>query len=414
MLIVGERCHKRMPWYSIAVHPLNTTIAVGGYGAPEGTRTHLETIELTQPAAADPGNNASNPTGINTTTRAAADSASYLVQHPFMEVVYAVEEFSGLLRAWRTAADGVALQHWEALGEPTQTGDAACHIAVHPNGSLLIVSCWGSGEVFVCDLNDDGSVRNARAAAASIDTYRPAGERQSRAHLARFLDNNLVVTTDLGHDALRLWRNHRDEATGLTTLTECATLPVGNDSGPRHLCQAADGTLFVVTEYSLEVIAVAVTTDAAGPTLRELGRTAARPQVATTADPSATPGADAAAEICLDERHSLAYVGIRGANTITAVRVGFGAEQLQAVAEVPCGGDWPRHHVLLSGTDARRAAECAGLPEPGAHESVLLVANQLSETLSLIPLDPTTGMPGSARTLCPAASPTVLLPLRPL
>jgi 6-phosphogluconolactonase (cycloisomerase 2 family) len=339
---------------------------------------------------------------------AAADSPSFLAAHPTLPVVYAVAEQAGTVRAYRRAGSfGL-----EPAGPAWPAGEAACHAAVDPSGGFLVVCCWGDGQVLFYGLDADGRIMDLAAATPSRDPYggvpgsdssdggaphgdvpdggaphgdvpdggAPDGEkRPSRAHAALMLADGRVMTTDLGHDLLRIWNVRSGPVTGLV-LDHEVILPRG--SGPRHLVQHPGGHVFVVTEYSIEV-AVAVMS----PDSRDFRLGFAGPATAG----EALPG-ESAAEIALaaDGRH--AYVGVRGSNRVAVLAVENGGAALHPVADVPSGGDWPRHHVVRDGW--------------------LHVAHEKSGDIVTFPLDPESGLPGIPAGRLGVASPTALVPAR--
>ena len=281
-----------------------------------------------------------------------ADSPSFLAVHPTRDVVYAVGEAARTVRAYRRSGEfGLA-----PAGPDWPAGDAACHVAVDPQGRFLVVTCWGDGQVLLYELDDDGGISARFAAAASIVPGRP-----SRAHASLMLDDGRVMTTDLGHDLLRVWNYVPSQ--GLQ-LDHEVTLP--RDCGPRHLVQHPGGNVLVVTEYSIEVAVVQRS--------RESGIFSLAGVVPATSA-GALPG-DSAAEIALaaDGRH--AYVGVRGSNRISVLDVDSDGGALRPVADVPSGGDWPRHHLVRNGW--------------------LHVAHERSGDVVTYPLDPESGMPGEA------------------
>lgn len=297
---------------------------------------------------------------------AAADSPSFLAVHPTLDMVYAVGEAARTVSAYRRSGDfGLepAGRHWPA-------GDAACHVAVDPQGRFLVVACWGDGQVLLYDLDDDGGISARFAAPASTVAGRP-----SRAHASLMLDDGRVMTTDLGHDLLRVW--NYVPAQGLRLDHE---LVLPRDSGPRHLVQHPGGSVMVVTEYSVEVAVV--------QRLAGSGTFSLAGMVPATAA-GALPG-DSAAEIALaaDGRH--AYVGVRGSNRIGVLEVDAGGSTVRPVADVPSGGDWPRHHLVRSGW--------------------LHVAHERSGDVVTYRLDPETGLPGAAAGRVGLASPAALVP----
>lgn len=300
---------------------------------------------------------------------AAADSPSFLAVHPTRNVVYAVGETARTVRAYLGSGDfGLT-----PAGPAWPAGEAACHVAVDPRGRFLVVTCWGDGQVLLYELDDDGGITARYPAAASAVPGRP-----SRAHASLMLDDGRVMTTDLGHDLLRVWNYAPSQ--GLLLDHELA-LP--GDSGPRHLVQHPGGNVLVVTEYSIEVAVVRRS--------RESGLFSVAGVVPATSA-GAQPG-DSAAEIALsaDGRH--AYVGVRGSNRISVLEVDPGGGTLRPVADFPSGGDWPRHHLVRNGW--------------------LHVAHERSGDVVTYPLDPESGLPGEAAGRLELPSPTALVPARP-
>jgi 6-phosphogluconolactonase (cycloisomerase 2 family) len=294
--------------------------------------------------------------------------------------VYAVAEQAGTVRAYRRS-DGFQLV---PAGPAWPAGEAACHVAVEPAGRFLVVCCWGDGQVLFYELDGDGGILGRAAAAPSHDPYgdaQGAGRRPSRAHAALMLADGRVMTTDLGHDLLRIWTVRRGPAPGLAAVLDHeVVLPQG--SGPRHLVQHPGGNVFVVTEYSVEVAVAGTPPDSRDFRLVFVGPATAE---------GALPG-DSAAEIALtaDARH--AYVGVRGSNRVTALEVAGDGSALRPVADVPSGGDWPRHHLVRAGW--------------------LHVAHERSGDIVTFPLDPESGLPGKPAGRLHVASPTALVPAR--
>jgi 6-phosphogluconolactonase (cycloisomerase 2 family) len=321
---------------------------------------------------------------------AAADSPSFLAVHPSLPVVYAVAEQARTVRAYRRAgAFGL-----EPAGPAWPAGDAACHVAVEPSGRFLVVCCWGDGQVLFYGLDADGGITARTAAAESRDPYGDSSdggssdgdaterqERPSRAHAALMLADGRVMTTDLGHDLLRIWSVRSGPGPGLALgpiLEHEVVLPQG--SGPRHLVQHPGGNVFVVTEYSIEVAVAELSPDSGDFRLGFVGPATAG---------GALPG-DSAAEIALAAGGRHAYVGVRGSNRVSVLEVGAGGAALRPVADVPSGGNWPRHHLVRDG--------------------FLHVAHERSGDVVTFPLDAESGLPGVAADLLHVASPTALVP----
>ncbi len=281
------------------------------------------------------------------------------------------------------------------MGPAWPAGDAACHVAVEPSGRFLVVCCWGDGQVLFYELDADGGITARTAAAQSRDPYgdAPDGDdsdadaperqkRPSRAHAALMLADGRVMTTDLGHDVLRIWDVR--SGTGLPlgpVLDHEVLLPRG--SGPRHLVQHPGGQVFVVTEYSIEVAVAELS-----PGSRDFRLVFVGPATAG----GALPG-DSAAEIALATGGRHAYVGVRGSNRVSVLEVGAGGAGLRPVADVPSGGNWPRHHLVRDG--------------------FLHVAHERSGDVVTFALDTESGLPDIPADRLLVASPTALVPALP-
>lgn len=337
---------------------------------------------------------------------ARASSPSWLAQHPSLDVVYAALEHSGAVQGFvRTGEEKL-----KPLGEPIPVGEAVCHIAVAPNGSSLVASCYGDGRVVRFGIDADGRIVRAKADAAAAlraalfgdesydeETGDGAGDgvpdapkpgvgaaasdpyslpdRASHAHSAVFLADGRIATTDLGFDLVRIWR---PSATGLT-LDHEVVLPLG--VGPRHMVAHPSGHLHVVTEYSCEVFTLAAAPDGTWGVVSSI-----------LSSPIAEVGFDFPAELARTRDGAFLYTALRGSNTIAALRVRGGGEQLESIALADSGVDWPRHHLVFEGK--------------------LVVAGQRSDTISLIDLDDRTGAPLGIRHRAPAPTPTHILPRR--
>lgn len=301
-------------------------------------------------------------------TAAKANSPSFLAVHPSLPLVYAVGESTQSVQAYRRRGEfGL-----EAVGEPWPAGEAACHVAVGPEGKFLVVACWGDGQVLLFELDDDGAITSRFSAAPSADPY--GGGRPSRAHASLMLADDRVMTTDLGHDLLRVWTYAA--GAGLA-LDHEVVLP--KDSGPRHLVQHPGGTVLVVTEYSIEVFAARAATGS--------GRFELVGQSPATAG-GAKEG-DSAAEIALSSDGKHAYVGVRGSNRISVLEVDGASGVIRPLMDSDSGGDWPRHHLLREGW--------------------LHVAHERSHDVTTFRLDPGSGMPGEVQSRLITGSPTALV-----
>ncbi|SFR54617.1 6-phosphogluconolactonase, cycloisomerase 2 family [Microbacterium azadirachtae] len=381
-----------------------TRFWVGGYGADmEGQADGIGLL-----AVAD----GQGPTTLGYRGAVApAPSPSWLAQHPTLDVVYAALEGAGEVAAFARTGERAL----RPLGRPVAAGQYVCHLAVSPDGRFLVASCYGDGRVVRIGLGPDGALLpDARDKAAelrealfgdrgaderegdgeerradptaAVDPYasdpnrldrslspsKGGDPRVSHAHAAAFLPDGRIATTDLGYDLVRIWR---PASTGLT-LDHEVVLPRG--SGPRHMVVHPSGHLHVVTEYSCELFTLAA--DREG----RWGLVAGTPVSAI-----ATPGHDYPAELSRSKDGETLYAGVRGSNTVAALRVRGSGEQVEPLALADAGVDWPRHHLV--------------------HDGALLVAGQRSDEITVLDIDDRTGAPGRIRHRTPAPAPTHLL-----
>ncbi|MCJ1709053.1 beta-propeller fold lactonase family protein [Microbacterium sp. VKM Ac-2923] len=395
---------------------------VGAYAPDTGS---AEGIGILQAGEAD-APAAGGPLGMVGTAVAAPGSASWIAAHPTNGMLYAALEADGTVQAYRRSGETRLIP----VGAPVDAGSAVCHVAVAPDATFLVASCWGDGRVVRIELDVAGRPTRPVIAPEASDPYgaapdeetlstgarvsgavvpdlaaaaralreaagaefshlvpdydevpetdaeseeAAAGDRVSRAHQAVFLPHGLIATTDMGYDLVRFWRTAPD---GLRLVQEVA-LPEG--SGPRHGLWHPSGHLYVVTELSCEVFALAP--DRAG-----------RWHVRSGEPLLGTLDTDTAAELCASRDNATLYAGVRGSDTVGVLSVRGEGEILQLTALAETGTHWPRHHVVVDDT--------------------LLVAGQLAHEIVSLPLDTRTGVPGRVRHRTESPSPTRLLPMR--
>ena len=122
-------------------------------------------------------------------------------------------------------------------------GTDPCHVAVSPDGRLLVVANFMSGSVCAYGVNDDGSLGGTNQlfqyAGHSSDPQRQTGPHP---HSATFGADGLVYVPDLGLDQIHIFA-HTPES-GLIEQTPYQVRP---GSGPRY-CEFGNGYLYCVNE----------------------------------------------------------------------------------------------------------------------------------------------------------------------
>ena len=308
-----------------------------------------------------------------TTTLATLDDPSFLAVTA--DRVYAVSETEdGGVHAF--AWDGRSL---EPLWAAASGGDAPCHVRVDPAG-VLVVTNYTSGTASAVRLDGDDLTVEVLP-----DVEGPVPERQEgpHAHQSLATPDGTVLVTDLGGDAIHEFRITATDAA--PSIERVRVHRVAPGVGPRHMAWS-DGDLLVAGELDGHLHRLRADADG---TLRDVGSTPA-----TDGDPSEAM----LSHLEVDDERGLAYVAVRGPSTIAVFDIADG--RLDRVAEVSSGGTWPRHFAL------RRSGNGSGSGTVDA----LLVANQLSDGVAILPLD-TAGIPGPASEVVPVGSPTCVVPV---
>ncbi len=336
-------------------------IFVGGYTGDKGGQG--EGIALLRRAPA---------TGVLTSLGVVArtPSPSFLAQHPTRPVLYAVNELSdaGTVSAFSVAPDGgltpLAVQ-------PTGGTDPA-HLAVTPDGRYLLVANYSSGSAAVLPLDSDG-VPGERSDLLDLSGSGPVADRQEGPHAHMVVPvRDEVLIADLGTD--RVWRARLDPATGRLTLLSPA-VDARPGTGPRHLRFAPDGALLLVGELSGTLSWHRRGTDGG---FEHAGAAATTTREVDENYPS---------ELIVRPDGRFIYVASRGPDTLATFA--WDGEHAELVAEVPTGGVWPRHMILV-----------------GDH---LYVTNEKSHSVTTFRIDPETGVPEQRGEPTAQPSPTCLL-----
>jgi 6-phosphogluconolactonase len=334
-------------------------VFVGGYTGDKGGDG--EGIALLQ---RDPVSGVLTPLGVAART----PSPSFLVQHPALPVLYAVNELDtdGTVSAFSVAADGGLAE----LAVRATGGSDPAHLAVTPDGRFLLVANYSSGSVSVHPLDADG-VPAERSDLLDLAGQGPVADRQAgpHAHMVFPLRDDVLVA-DLGSD--RVWRCRLDVSGRLTMLPPAVVAEPG--TGPRHLRFSPDGALLLVGELDGTLAWYRPSPDGS---LTRAGR-----ERTTTQD-----GENLPSEVTMRPDGRFVYVANRGPDTVTTFA--WDGERAIRVAETSAAGHWPRHMTLL-----------------GDH---LYVANQLSHSVTTLRIDAETGVPTKLGEPTTVASPTCLL-----
>lgn len=304
---------------------------------------------------------------------AATPAPSFLVRHPRLPVLYAVNELpDGRVSAWTEDADGALAP----LGDRPTGGDSPCHLTVIPDGSYLVTANYGDGSVAVHPLDPSGRP----AELTDLLRHRGSGpdpERQSGPHIHMVSadpGDGPLLAVDLGTDSVYRYDVDRD-AGRLVPSGPRVRLPSG--TGPRHLARHPDGRRYYVVGELSPTVYVYERDDRGA--LHECGRVPA----------SGRPGHVQPSEVTVHLDGRFLYLGNRGVDTVSVFALD--ADLPRLVAEVDCGGIWPRHFAFV-----------------GPH---LYVANERSHTVGIFRVDEADGTLSEAG-VADVPSPTCVVPPR--
>lgn len=338
-------------------------VHIGGYTAESGGHG----IGIIA-ARRDPGSGGLTPLG----TVAVTPSPSFLVRHPTLPVLYAVNELpEGEVSAWLVGPNG----DLTPLGVGSTGGAEPCHLAVAPDGQHLFVANYGDGSVAVFPLDAQGTP-GERSDLVAHEGHGFDPERQEKAHthmVSPTPGRGPLLVVDLGTDSV--YRYDLDVASGRLTPRR-PRVRTAAGTGPRQLARHPDGRrCYLVGE--LDATVTTYDLDPAGA-LHQRGQVAA----------SERAGHVQPSEIAVGPDGRFLYVANRGAGTLSVFAVD--GELPELVAEVDTGGEWPRHFARA-----------------GDH---LYVADERADMIRVFLVDRGTGVPTAIGEPVAVPSPACILP----
>lgn len=301
------------------------------------------------------------------------EAPSYLAWHPDGRHLYAAgEESDGQVWALRLAPGGHGLS---VLGSVTTGGAHPCHLAVDPSGRALLTANYTSGSVAVHRLRPDGRIGGlSQLVQHEGSGPDPSRQRGPHAHMVFCADDNLVLAVDLGADMIAAYR--LDPAAGTLAALAASPLPAG--FGPRHLVALPGDRVAVAGELAGEIALLRLDRGTGGLTVLDV-----REGSDVTEQPAAPSGIGRTA----DGRYVL--MANRGPDTVASFRVG--TDTLRRVDEIPCGGEHPRDITVVGDR--------------------VFVANQESDAITVLRVDPGTGALTGTASRFGTPSPTQVLPV---
>jgi 6-phosphogluconolactonase len=297
-----------------------------------------------------------------------ADNPTFLAMAPNGRTVVVANELDTYEGKSSGAVSTYALDRTKArlskISEVASLGGGPCHVAFDHTGRSAFAANYGGGSAVSFSVDADGRL----SPAVSFFQYSGSGPDQARQkgpHAHRVTvspDNRFLLVNDLGLDEIHIYR--LDAATAKLTANEPAVWRSAPGAGPRALQFHPNGRFaYCVAEMASSVVVL---------------RWDARPGVLETVQvvvmrPPEFQGTTAGDDIVIDREARFAYATDRFDDIIATFAISPESGRLTLLSRTSCGGKVPRHLTL----------------DPTGRW--LLVANQASDNIAVLPRDERTG-----------------------
>ncbi len=306
----------------------------------------------------------------------------FLALHPTKPVLYACGRPNVKLADGTdaVAAFSIDAKHGlKFLGEASVGGKGVCHVAVDATGGTVAVANYGDGSFSTIRLAGDGTPGEI----ATVIFNKGSGPNKNRQQGPRahgvYFDkaNKHLFMPDLGVDQVMVYPFDAATSKLGEPMTPLTTAP---GAGPRHLAFSPDEkNAYVINELDNTVL----TAGCSDGKLTALGTVPTLPQDFT--------GGSTTAEIEVHPSGKYVYGSNRGHDSIVVYRRDVKTGALTFLQHAPCGGKVPRHFKI----------------DPTG--KWLLCAHQDSNTISMLALDPETGLLGEPVNTVSSPSPICLV-----
>lgn len=316
---------------------------------------------------------------------AEADNPTFLALAPDGKTVIVANELDNFQGKPGAAVSSYRLNRSAAtlskISQVASGGAATCHVSVDHTGRCAFAANYTGGSAASFTLSPDGHLSEAVEFFQYTGTG-PDPKRQEKPHAHRVTvspDNRFLMVNDLGLDRIHIY--HLDAATAKLTPNDPDAWHSDPGAGPRALVFHPNGRVaYCVTEMSSQVVTLAW----------EASRGAFQNQQVTSLKPADFTGLTGGDDIAIDRSGRFAYATDRFDDIIITFSIAPNG-QLTLLDRQPCGGKIPRHLSL----------------DPTGRW--LLIANQVSDNISVFARDPETGRLTSPGKNFPLSRPQCLL-----
>lgn len=305
---------------------------------------------------------------------AESDNPSFLLYQASSNTLYAVNELeTGAVSTFKHQGNSFTLTQQFAI-----KGRHPCHLNLVNEDKHLGVASYSSGNVSLLRREQSGMLDESSLATVTHCGTGVNSERQEapHAHWVGAIGNEYIYSVDLGAD--KIFKSRLDEEGRLSHLETAIELNPGD--GPRHIEKhPAKNIVYLVNELSNTIAVLSV---------QDNGNFCEQQRINLL--PAATHTQNLGAAVKLDKTANYLYVSNRGHNSIASYQV-LANGNLSWLANVSSEGLWPRDILV---TDDNQ---------------FLLVANEHSNAVNLLRIDPQTGALQATEEAAAIACPTSIV-----
>jgi len=289
-----------------------------------------------------------------------SSNPSFLALHPSGRFVYAVNEIGkGTVSAFAVQADGSLRE----MNRQSSLGAGPTHLSLDHAGRNALAANYGTGEVAVLPVKDDGSLGEATGLLEPLGKGSKPANVHPRAHSVYVSgDDRFVYSCDAGID--RVFVNRLEAGKGAMEPADPPFVSSAPGAAPRHLA-FGNGAKFVYVLLEAGNGIIVYARDADTGKLSEI-------QTISTL-PADFHGKDATAEIEVHPNGQFLYCSNRGLNTIAGFAIDAASGKLTALGQTPTQGANPRFFTI----------------DPSG--KWLLAANQSANNIVVFRIDPESG-----------------------
>lgn len=308
----------------------------------------------------------------------------FIIIHPTKLLLYAVgkaktpfADGSSTLATFAISSDNSL----KLLSEVSTGGKDACHLAIDSSARTIAIANYGDGHISTLRLDKNG-IPGAVVSLIANTGSGPNVKRQQGPHAhGVYFDKagQHLFAPDLGLDRVFVYPFDAKTSTLGAPLPPLVTAP---GAGPRHMAFSPDDRFaYVINELNNTVTVAKYSAESAGFQVI----------AAETTLPKDFLNSNTTAEIEVHANGKFLYGSNRGQDCIAVYQRDPQTGGLVVLQHAPVGGKSPRHFKI----------------DPSG--KWLICANQDSNDLSVLPLNPETGLLGAPGAKVSAPSPTCVL-----